>query len=126
MNFILNWMSVTEKKYILHRSIFYYIPLHFYSDYFWFSWQTGPSFSKGENTIQRINHYPVNSAVFFANTYPLDSDLLGASGHPPFEKLGQEQSVFIYSSLIINKRFFPSTSHMICILYSPRLNTRLL
>ena len=26
-----------------------------------------------DNAIQRINHYPVDSAVCFGNTYPLDS-----------------------------------------------------
>ena len=28
-----------------------------------------------DNAIHRINHYPVDSVVCFANTYPLDSDL---------------------------------------------------
>ena len=29
------------------------------------------------NPIQRINHYPLNSAIGFSNIYPLDSDLSG-------------------------------------------------
>ena len=29
------------------------------------------------NAIHRINHYLVDSVVYFANTYPLDSDLSG-------------------------------------------------
>ena len=29
-----------------------------------------------DNAIHRINHYPLESAVGFPNTYPLDSDLL--------------------------------------------------
>ena len=28
-----------------------------------------------DNAIHQINHYPVDSIVCFANTYPLDSDL---------------------------------------------------
>ena len=28
-----------------------------------------------DNTIRRINHYPVDSVVGFVNTYPLDNDL---------------------------------------------------
>ena len=28
-----------------------------------------------DNSIQRINRYPVDSVVCFANTYPLDSNL---------------------------------------------------
>ena len=32
---------------------------------------------KVDNTIQRINHYPVDSVVCFVNTCPLDSDLSG-------------------------------------------------
>ena len=30
-----------------------------------------------DNVIHRINHYPVDSVVCFATTYPLDSDLSG-------------------------------------------------
>ena len=30
-----------------------------------------------DNSIQRINRYPVDSVVCFANTYPLDSNLSG-------------------------------------------------
>ena len=36
---------------------------------------------KVDNAIHRINHYPVNSVVFFVNTYPLDSDLSGGSNN---------------------------------------------
>ena len=32
---------------------------------------------KVDNTIHRINHYPVASVVCFVITYPLDSDLSG-------------------------------------------------
>ena len=58
--------------------------------------QTMPPIIKGQapvvwrldNAIQQINHYPVDSAVSFANTYLLDSDLLGGKGYPLFEQLG--------------------------------------
>ena len=30
-----------------------------------------------DNAIHRINHYPVDSVVCFANTYPPDRDLSG-------------------------------------------------
>ena len=36
-----------------------------------------PVVQRVDNAIQRINHYPVDSVVCFANTYPLDSDLSG-------------------------------------------------
>ena len=36
-----------------------------------------PVVRKVDNAIHRINHYPVDSVVCFANTYPLDSDLFG-------------------------------------------------
>ena len=32
---------------------------------------------KVNNSIHRINHYPVDSGVCFVNTYPLDSDFSG-------------------------------------------------
>ena len=32
---------------------------------------------KLDNAIHRIKHYPVDSAIYFPNTYPLDSDLSG-------------------------------------------------
>ena len=34
-----------------------------------------PVVQKVDNTIHRINLYPLNSAIGFPNTYPLDSDL---------------------------------------------------
>ena len=34
-----------------------------------------PVVQKVDNAIQRINHYPLDSAIDFAITYPLDSDL---------------------------------------------------
>ena len=36
-----------------------------------------PVVLKVDNAIHRINHYPVNRAIGFPNTYPLDSDLSG-------------------------------------------------
>ena len=36
-----------------------------------------PVVQRVDNAIHRINHYPVDSVVGFANTYPLDSDLSG-------------------------------------------------
>ena len=36
-----------------------------------------PVVRKVDNAIHRINHYPVDSAVCFVNTYLLDSDLSG-------------------------------------------------
>ena len=32
---------------------------------------------KVDSAFHRINHYPLNSAISFRNTYPLDSDLSG-------------------------------------------------
>ena len=34
-----------------------------------------PVVQKVDNAIHRINHYPLNSAIGFPNTYPWDSDL---------------------------------------------------
>ena len=36
-----------------------------------------PAVQRMDNAIHQINHYPVDSVVRFANTYPLDSDLSG-------------------------------------------------
>ena len=36
-----------------------------------------PVVQKVDNTIHRINHYPLDSAIGFPNTYPLDSDSSG-------------------------------------------------
>ena len=30
-----------------------------------------------DSAVHRINHYPVDNTVGFANTYPVDSDLSG-------------------------------------------------
>ena len=36
-----------------------------------------PVVHKVANAIHRINHYPMDSAIGFAMTYPVDSDLSG-------------------------------------------------
>ena len=36
-----------------------------------------PVVQKADNTVHRINHYPLDSAISFPNTCPLDSDLKG-------------------------------------------------
>ena len=36
-----------------------------------------PVVQKVDNTIHRINHYPLDTAIGFAITYPVDSDLSG-------------------------------------------------
>ena len=36
-----------------------------------------PVVQKADSANQRINLYPVDSAIGFPNTYPLDSDLSG-------------------------------------------------
>ena len=46
-----------------------------------------PVVQKLDSAIHRINSYPVNKAIGFSNTYPLDSDLSGGR-YPTFEQLG--------------------------------------
>ena len=36
-----------------------------------------PFVQKMDSAIQRINQYPVDNAISFRNTYPLNSDLVG-------------------------------------------------
>jgi len=36
-----------------------------------------PVVQKVDNTTRRINHYPLDIAIGFAITYPVDSDLSG-------------------------------------------------
>ena len=42
----------------------------------WFNLQA-PVVQKVDNAIHRINHYPLDIAIGFAITYPVDSDLSG-------------------------------------------------
>ena len=48
------------------------MPLHYE-----ISRHQAPVVQKVDNTIHRINHYSVDSAIDFAITHPLDSDLFG-------------------------------------------------
>ena len=43
---------------------------------------------KVDNAIDRINLYPLDSAIGFPNTCPLDSDLSGGHCYPSFEQPG--------------------------------------
>ena len=44
-----------------------------------------------DNVIHPISLCPLNSAIGFPNTYPLDNDLSGGKRHPPFEQPGPDQ-----------------------------------
>ena len=46
-----------------------------------------PVVQKVDNAIHRINHYPLDIAIGFAITYPVDSDLSGGQRYPSFEQL---------------------------------------
>ena len=48
----------------------------------------GPVVQNPDNTIHRINLYPVNNVIGFPNTYPLDSDFSVGYRYPLFEQLG--------------------------------------
>ena len=41
------------------------------------NWSQAPVVQKVDSAIHRINHYPVDKAIGFRTTYPLDSDLSG-------------------------------------------------
>ena len=45
---------------------------------------------KLDNTIHWINHYPVNNAIGFPETCPVDSDLSVGSNFPPLEDYDNE------------------------------------
>ena len=51
-----------------------------------------PVVQKLDSAIIRINHYPTQVTDECENQlhYPVDSDLSGGSGYPPFEQLGPE------------------------------------
>lgn len=51
-----------------------------------------------ESTIWRINYYPLDDAVDFDNTYPLDSEL----HYLPFEQLGPGVESIVY--LVVSAR----------------------
>jgi len=41
-----------------------------------------------DNALHQKNHYPVDSVVWFVNTYTLDSGLFGGLHYPAFQQLG--------------------------------------
>ena len=41
------------------------------------NWPQAPVVQKVDSAIHRINQYPTHSAIGFARTYPVDSDLSG-------------------------------------------------
>ena len=46
-----------------------------------------PVLQKLDSAIHRINHYVLDSAFGFPNTYPLDRDLSGGWRYPTLEQL---------------------------------------
>ena len=49
-----------------------------------------PIVQKVDSAIHWINRCPVNSAIGFPKTYPLDSDLSDGKRFPTFEQTGPE------------------------------------
>ena len=47
-----------------------------------------PVVQKLDSAIHRINHYALDSAFGFPNTYPLDRDSSGGWRYPTLEQLG--------------------------------------
>ena len=41
-----------------------------------------------DNAAHWISHFPVEKALSFSNTYPVDSDLFGELCYPTFDELG--------------------------------------
>ena len=71
-----------------------------------------PVVQKVDSAIHRINHYPLDSAIGFPNTYAVDSDLPGEHRYPTFEQLGpeytslsktQEHGLFCYAMIYLQK-----------------------
>ena len=47
-----------------------------------------PLFKPLDSAIHQIKIYPVDNAIGFPNTYPLDSDLSSGQRNPTFEQPG--------------------------------------
>ena len=46
-----------------------------------------------------INLYPLDSAIGFPNTYPLDNSFSGGCRYPAFQQLGPERHTVIFKAL---------------------------
>jgi len=65
------------------------------------------------DTIQRINHYPVDSAVCFANTYPLDSALSGVFIQPLNNLAQMQKQSHSYRSSVFFSTWYQSRSFVL-------------
>ena len=54
----------------------------------WNNWGQVSVFQKVDNANNQINLYPVDGAIGFPNTYPLDSDLSNGLPRPALAELG--------------------------------------
>ena len=59
-----------------------------------------PVVPKVDNGIHSINLFPVDEAIDFPNTYPLDSNLSGGLQYPTFEQ--PEPIVYMYEWVDLN------------------------
>ena len=82
---------------------------------------------KVDNATPRINHYPADSVLCFAHTYPLDSDLSGGKRYPALEWLGPDlhcelrypaffisasRNTYIFQKELYNVNVILARSHM--------------
>ena len=87
------------------------------SNYCCFTKQQARVVQRLDNTIHRINQYPVDSVVCFVNIYPLDSELSGRQRYPAFEELGPE----ILFTLYTNKNFKAQKSLLLVFIFMKRV-----
>ena len=74
----------------------------------WNNWGQVPVIQKVDKANNQINLFPVDSAIGFPNTYPLDSDLSNGLPRPALEELGPGLCVVYFNVAWDKSRYFPT------------------
>ena len=74
----------------------------------WNNWGQVPVIQKVDDANNQINHYPVDNAIGFPNTYPLDSDLSNGLPRPALEELGPGLCVVYFNVAWDKSWYFPT------------------
>ena len=79
-----------------------------------------PVIQKVDNAIHWINRYPVENAVGFPNTCPLDSDFSGGQCYPTLKQPGPDLHIFpgriSWENLIKDQNLFPLAINLLILM----------
>ena len=107
-----SWLLASSRPRGYYKQVFHFSPSSIISLHIVETYPTthlAPVFRRLDRAIHWINLYPVDNAIRFAITYPLDSDLSVGQCYSPFIQLGPDVICPVSAGLLVFN--LPSNFH---------------